>query len=84
MDFVAGVSGNFIPAVDPVGGTKDATRKYALPSGTSNAGTNPDTVGPHPLPNALVLARCVRAILLSLVSERKRNRIKPVDWCCSY
>ena len=51
MDFVAGVSGNFIPAVDPANGTKDATRKYALPSGMSDAGTNPDTVGPHPLPN---------------------------------
>ena len=51
MDFVAGVSGNFIPAVDPANGTKDSTRKYALPSGMSDAGTNPDTTGPQPAAN---------------------------------
>ena len=52
MDFTAGVSGNFIPAVDPANGTKDATRKYALPSGMSDAGTNPSGVQPQPHANA--------------------------------
>ncbi len=48
MDFKAGVSGNHIPAVDPANGTKDATRKYALPSGMSDAGINPSGTGPKP------------------------------------
>lgn len=36
MSFDSGVSGNFIPAVNPSDGVKDTTRKYALPSGQSN------------------------------------------------
>ena len=48
MDFKAGVSGNHIPAVDPANGTKDTTRKYALPSGMSDAGINPSGTGPKP------------------------------------
>jgi len=36
MSFDSGVSGNFIPAVNPSDGVKDTTRKYALPSGESN------------------------------------------------
>ena len=52
MDFQAGVSGNFIPAVDPANGTKDATRKYALPSGMSDAGVNPSGLLPQPHANA--------------------------------
>lgn len=39
MDFVQGVSGNYIPAINPADGSKEDTIKYALPSGMSNATT---------------------------------------------
>jgi len=39
MDFVQGVSGNFIPAINPADGSKEDTIKYALPSGMSHATT---------------------------------------------
>tara|TARA_Y100001938_G_scaffold150229_1_gene240215 strand:- start:1173 stop:2372 length:1200 start_codon:yes stop_codon:yes gene_type:complete len=43
MSFDKGVSGNFLPAVTPSDGTKESTRKYALPSGQSNNITSGNT-----------------------------------------
>jgi len=39
MDFVNGVSGNFIPAINPADGAKEDELKYVLPSGMSHATT---------------------------------------------
>jgi hypothetical protein len=39
MDFVQGISGNFIPAINPADGSKETTIKYGLPSGMSHATT---------------------------------------------
>ena len=51
MAFENGVSGDYIPAINPEDGVKDSTRKYSLPSGMSDAGLNPSGALPQPHAN---------------------------------